>query len=162
MATIDDFINSYSNYIKFLTALKEYYKQYHITAIYSAYNNDIVEIYVDGIKFTFDDSNDINPDELFELAIKNINSLINIRNIIMSTIFCKFHMNNDPMEFYLDNSEYCFIKVYESGYMYTCLTGCGISKVFTNIDEFMTHVIEHITKNYPQYLKSQDIKIALK
>jgi hypothetical protein len=163
MSTIDDFINSYSNYIKFLTSLKEYYKQYHITADYSPNEDKVVEIYIDGIKFNFDDSNDIDPNELFELAIKRIDLFINIRNIIMSTIICKFHMDDDvSMKFYLDNSELCFIRVCADNYM--CIYGIngGIYKTFTNMDEFMTYLIKYMNENYPQYLKSNDIKIALK
>jgi hypothetical protein len=164
MSTIDDFINSYSNYIKFLTALKEYYKQYHITAYYTPNEGKVVEIYIDGIKFNFDYSDDIDPNELFELAIKRINSLINIRNIIMSTIICKFHMDDDvPMKFYLDNSKYCFISVYGSNGMFIRTFRGGIDKIFTNIDEYMPYLIEYMNNNnLSQYLKSQDIKIVLK
>jgi hypothetical protein len=99
MQNIDDFIDKCDNRTKFFKSIKEYYKQYEVTI--DECHGDGLLICVDRVKFECD--YDFGNFNYFNYFVKEMDSLIYIRNLINYTIICEIDYQSSYTIFYLKN-----------------------------------------------------------
>jgi len=175
-AYIDQYKTFHAQYIKFFEDIYNYYDYYiqiskNSYTCNDGYTNKIIEICINGVVFILHEEyfcafniNNITSEQFIE----KVNIMLDAKNIIESTI----NVGDMYQHRYAGQYETRWELIGNVHIKYDCITifeNCSIY-FHDSINDYDIHanfneihkIIDYITENCPQYLKNQDIKIALK